>query len=196
MPPTYSTTRLPDVIGQDYEAYRVFRSLRTPLETADDWTENMSGPNVLWTFKLGWQYLSQTVAEQLLHAYEFVGGTTAGIYWFEWVSQTWPGVLVGKGNGTTTIFELPVKEATAGSTTVTVAGAAATPAFSAATGPNGEDRISFVTAPANNAEIRASFTGRRRRKVRVTSFKLSARPGSTSLWTASLDLIETEGAGS
>ena len=196
MPTTYSTTRFPDVIGQDYDSYRVFRSLRTPVDSAPDQTMNMSGPNVLWTFKLGWQYLSQTVAEQLLHAYEFLGGSTAGMYWFDWIPQTWTSVYVAKGNGTTTIFELPVKEATAGTTTVTVAGAAANPTFSAATGANGEDRISFATAPANNAEIRATFTGRRRRKVRVTAFKLSARPNSTSLWTATLDLIETEGAGS
>ena len=196
MPTIYSATRLPDVIGQDYDAYRVFRSLRTPPDTAPDKTAPMTGPNVLWTFKLGWQYLSETIAEQLLHAYEFLGGSSGGMYWFEWVPQTWSSVYVAKGTGAATIFELPVKEATAGTTIVTVAGVTTAGTFSAGTGTNGEDRFIFGTAPANNAEIRATFTGRRRRRVRITSFKLSARSNSTSLWTATLDVIETEGTGS
>lgn len=196
MPPTYSTTGLPDVIGQDYESYRVFRTLRTPLDTFPDQTAAMTGGNVLWTFKLGWQYLSQTVAEQLLHAYEFLGGSTGGMNWFEWVPQTWTSIYVGKGNASTTIFDLPVKGAADATAIVTVGGVTTSRAFTAAAGPDGEDRISIIPAPANNAEIRASFFGRRRRRVRVTSFKLAARQGSSSLWTASLDLVETEGTGS
>jgi hypothetical protein len=195
MPTTYSTTMLPDLIGQDYDARRVFQTLRTPPETASDQTRPMSGTNILWTFKLGWQALTLSGAEQLLHGFEFLGGPTHGMYWYDWLSQGWLGIPIGTGDGTNKIFTLPVKGASSASTIVRVNNVASGGSFSIATGANGEDVFTLATAPAAGVQVRADFTGRRRRKVRFTSFRLSPRHGSSSgLWTAQAELLETEGS--
>ena len=132
MPTTYSTTMLPDLIGQDYDARRVFQTLRTPPETAADQTRPMSGTNILWTFKLGWQALTLSGAEQLLHGFEFLGGPTHGMYWYEWLSQGWLGIPIGTGDGTNKVFTLPVKGAATGTTTVRVNNVAAGGTFTTA----------------------------------------------------------------
>jgi hypothetical protein len=195
MPATYSTTLIPDLIGQDYESRRIFLTMRSPWETAGDQTRALSGNNVLWAFKLGWQALSLAGAEQLLHAYEMLGGATAGMYWYDWVPQSWINIPAGTGDGTLKAFTLPVKSAASGTTTVRVNNVATGGAFGAAAGVNGEDVFTFTTAPANGAAVRADFTGRRRRKVRFTAFKLVPRPASASgLWTAQAELLETEGS--
>lgn len=195
MPTTYSTTMLPDVIGQDYDARRVIQTLHSAPEFAADQTKAMSGTNILWTFRLGWQALTLANAEQLLHAYEFLGGPTHSMYWYEWVPQSWLNIPIGTGDGSTRAFTLPVKTAASGTTAVRVNNVAAAGVFGAATGTNGEDVFTLNTAPVAGAQIRADFTGRRRRKVRFTSFRLSPRAASASgLWTAQAEIIETEGS--
>lgn len=195
MPTTYSTTLIPDVIGQEYESRRVFTTMRSPWETAGDQTRALSGNNVLWAFKLGWQLLPLANAEQLLHAFEILGGATAGMYWYDWVPQSWINIPIGTGDGSAKTFTLPVRSAASGTTVVRVNNAAAGGTFAAAAGSNGEDLFTLTTAPALGASVRADFTGRRRRKVRFTAFKLAPRPASASgLWTAQAELLETEGS--
>jgi hypothetical protein len=193
MPTTYSSTALPDVIGQDYEARRVMKTMRSPWETAGDQALALNGLNILWTFKIGWSFLQQSDAEKLLHAYEIVGADWSGIYWFDWVPQSWNNIYVAKTAGGASAYAMPFKSGSGATTAVRVGGVTAGGTLQAGMGTNGEDVFNFTTTPANNAEIRADFTARRRRKVRITSFRMSPRPGGGSgLWTAALELIETE----
>lgn len=193
MPTTYSSTALPDVIGEDYEARRVMKTIRSPWESAGDQARPLDGLNLLWAFKIGWSFLQQSDAEQLLHAYEILGADWSGMYWFDWVPQSWNNIFVAKtANGATT-YVLPSKTGTQATTAVRVAGTLKSGTLQIGAGTNGEDVFTFGTAPANGAEIRADFTSRRRRKVRITSFRMSPRPGGASgLWTCGMELIETE----
>jgi hypothetical protein len=193
MPTVYSTTALPDLIGDDYESRRVMKTLRSPWETAGDQARAIDGVNILWAFKVGWNYLQQADAEKLLHAYEILGADWSGMYWFDWISQSWTNIFVAKGTGSATSFVLPFKAGTAGTTTLRAAGVTKTGTLQSGFGTNGEDIFNFTTAPASGADLRADFVARRRRKVRITSFRMSPRPGGASgLWTASMELIETE----
>lgn len=193
MPTVYSSTALPDVIGEDYEARRVMKTMRSPWDTAGDQARAIDGVNILWAFRVGWNYLSQTDAEKLLHAYEILGADWSGMYWFDWVSQRWNNIFVAKTAGGATSYVMPFKAGTTATTTVRVGASTAAGTLQSGSGTNGEDVFNFSSTPANNADIRADFTARRRRKVRITSFRMTPRPGGASgLWTAAMELIETE----
>ena len=186
----YTMFILPDVIGQDYETQRMYKSLRSGYETAGDQSAPETGINIVWAYRLGWQFLSETTAEQLLQAWEILGGSTNQIQWFEWISQPWVNAYVAMGNGSTTTFDLPLKGGSA--VTMKVAGVTATGTFQAGAGTSGADRFVFSTAPANAALITGDFTGRRRRNVRITNFRLAPRRSDVSgFWTATMDLLET-----
>jgi hypothetical protein len=202
MPPTYSATLFPDVIGQAYRRGRTFRTLRSQRDTASDQLASLNGSNVLWRFSLGWQPLAQANAEAIYHAIEFMGGDCAGLYFFEWESLTWTNVYVGLGDGTANPITLPVKAASGGTTTVTANGTPVAGTFSAATGTNGEDRFTPGSPVTNGATVRATFTGRRRRRVMVADgatleLELTTRFDSAGalMWNATLELLETDGSG-
>jgi hypothetical protein len=193
MPTVYSTTALPDVIGEDYEARRVMKTIRSAWETAHDQARALDGVNILWAFRIGWSYLQQSDAEKLLHAYEMLGADWSGMYWFDWVSQPWNNIFVAKSAGGVSAYVMPFKAGTSATTAVRAGGSTSAGTLQSGSGTNGEDVFNFNTVPANNADIRADFTARRRRKVRITSFRMSPRAGGASgLWTAAMELIETE----
>lgn len=79
--------------------------------------------------------------------------------------ELWPhtGVSIGTGNGAATQFNLAAKE-TSGRV-VYVAGVQKTEGtdytFSAGTGTDGQDRITFAVAPGNGAAVTADYTGRK-----------------------------------
>jgi hypothetical protein len=189
--PVYSTTLLPDIIGQGWQPRRVFDTLLSDRETGADQAALLGGSPNLWLFDLAYEALSLDQAAQWLAAWQMCGGNWGGMFWFEWISKGATNVLVGTGNGATNLFTLPVKGASAGSTTIRVNGTPTGVTFQSGTGTNGEDRILFGAAPANGATIRADFTGRRRRFMRVRSLRIGARRGGASLlWTGAMQLIE------
>jgi hypothetical protein len=196
-PPVYSTTLFPDVLGQTLDRRHVFVSLHSPFETAADQSLSVSpgASGLLWTYNLGWQNLPVTDAQAIFHAVEFMGGDVSGLYFFEWPAYTYLSVYVGLGDGTSNPITLPVKAATGGTTAVRANGVSVPGTFSAATGPNGEDRWLPSGVVTNGFTIRTDFTGRRRRKVRPVdknAFHMTVRPRSAPLlYTATLALIET-----
>jgi hypothetical protein len=80
------------------------------------------------------------------------------------LSRAWLDVYVGTGDGTTTVFNLPMKNST--SYTVYKAGVTQTGGgthytFGSGTGTDGRDKITFVTAPTGGDRISLDATGNR-----------------------------------
>jgi hypothetical protein len=190
--PVYSTTLLPDIIGQSWVPQRVFDTLLSDPKTGSDQAALLTPSPNFWAFDLGYEVLSIDQAAQWLAAWQMCGGNYGGMFWFEWISKAATNVFVGTGaGGVATTFTLPVKGAASGTTTIRVNGTPTGVTFEIGTGPNGEDRIVFGAAPANGATIRADFTGRRRRFVRVRNLKIGARKGGASLlFVGTMQLIE------
>lgn len=194
MPPVYSTTLFPDVVGQDWLRWREYQTIQSDPTTAGDQRVAMGGTNILWAYKLGWAVLQLSDAQALLHAFEFMGGETLGLLFFEWIARTYTNVYVGLGDGTSNPVTLPVKGAP--SVVVRANGTPVAGTFLAGTGSNGEDQFDPTGTITLGQTIRADFTGRRRRTVRLRSkdsFRLGLRPRATPLlWQANVELIETQ----
>ena len=79
-----------------------------------------------------------------------------------YASNTYEGEYVGTGDGATTVFNLPAKNSSAYTVYkngVAQSGGGVDYTFSAGTGTDGADKITFVAAPAAGARITYDFTG-------------------------------------
>lgn len=106
-------------------------------------------------------------------------------------ARVWTRVYVGLGTGAQTAFDLPSKSAT--SVTVNVAGVATAGTFAAGLGTNGRDRFTFGAAPALNAVIDVSFTGRIAVPMRFDHEDLSYEQFSVLLYAVGLRLRSVKG---
>lgn len=82
---------------------------------------------------------------------------------------------VGTGDGSTTVFNLPAVDS--GNYTLYVdLSAQSDPSdysFAAQSGPDGEDKVTFVSAPASGERVTFSFTGRLKLRARFKDDKLT-----------------------
>ena len=91
-------------------------------------------------------------------------GSYDPFYWFAWYKTTDVGLPVGIGDGSTVTFDLPFKESTLSPLIFVDAALQTDPAdysYSAGTGTNGADEITFTTAPALDEVITATCSGAR-----------------------------------
>lgn len=118
-------------------------------------------------------------------------GTFTFFDWNGWdsspVGVRWPKLYVGVGNGSTTVFDLPMKSSSSG--TAYVAGSSAAGTLGAGTGADGRDRFTFSVAPAADAVIEWQATGRRGVTCRFGQDKLSFKNIARTLVSTGL-LIE------
>lgn len=105
--------------------------------------------------------------------------------------RVWTRIYVGLGTGAQTVFDLPSKDAT--SVTVYVAGTPTAGTFAAGAGSNGGDRFTFGAAPALNAVIDVSFTGRIKIPMRFDHQNLTYAQFSVQLYEVGLRLISVKG---
>lgn len=203
--PRYDSAYFPDFVGQAYKRFRVFKTSKSSPKSAGDQALPMSGSNILWAFSVGWNVLTRSQAQAVMHALEFMGGS-AGQYFFEWYLSAGVNVhLVGTPlGGVTQALILPALmyggTAAAGGLTVAKNGVALSTSlwsYSETSYFNARDGI-VTLAPAGNtlgATYTASWTaGRRRRSVRLynDAYKLAERQGLTGMWTGQAALVETE----
>lgn len=160
-----------------------------PLDITGEWktlsTDFESGRQQrrqVWTFprrsiKLEFDAITQVQADTLWNFYNTCKGAYDPFWFFDptkdssgnWHSYT--GEYVGRGDGVTTIFELPSKSTTA--LTVYVNGTSTSVTFNSGVGDAGVDDIQFSSAPAAGSTITADFTGQIRYRVRFAEDKLS-----------------------
>lgn len=199
MPPTYSTTLFPDLIGQGYKRYRLYQAIHSDLATAGDQTADLTGiRGALWVYELSWDGMTlyTTDAQQLWHAAEFMAGDVLSMAYFDWISRAYSDAFVATADGVARAWDLPGKAISGLTLEVNGGGVAAT--LGVATGADGRDRATLggaVATPALGAVIRASFTGRFARTMRFvdnSAFQMATVPKSSPLrWTASANLVET-----
>lgn len=113
-------------------------------------------------FSLKYNYISQANIDTLWEFFNARKGSFEAFNLFLTVSNSYLTEYVGTGDGTTTVFNLPSKTASSytlykDGTTLTGGGTDYT--FGAATGADGADRVTMVTAPAAGAKLSFSFTG-------------------------------------
>jgi hypothetical protein len=140
--PVYSTTLLPDIIGQAGSRGASSTRFSAIARRAAIRPRCSAALRIFWLFDLGYEALSLDQAAQWLAAWQMCGGNWGGMFWFEWISKAATNVLVGTGGRrATNLFTLPVKGASAGTTTIRVNGTPTGVTFQSGTGTNGEDRI-------------------------------------------------------
>lgn len=103
-----------------------------------------------------------------------------------WHSYT--GEYVGKGNGSSVIFELPGRSTT--SQTAYVNGAVTAGTVLGGSGDAGVDRIQFAAAPANGATITVNFTGQLRLRSRFGEDKMTRELFEWALYSVGLQVLE------
>jgi hypothetical protein len=111
--PAFDADTWPDFVGRgvctDYARFRVFRTYRSPWETAGDQRAQAGGANLLYAYRLGWRNLTPLQAAALSHAQEFAGGEGDGLYFYEWKNEPTPAPVVlgvAPGGGVVASFDL------------------------------------------------------------------------------------------
>jgi hypothetical protein len=178
----------PDIIGSGYTRNSVVRGAVADLGSLHH-TRYRKWLNPRNTINLSWDVLDQA-DKDTIEAFIVSVGVNHDFVWFDWRALEWKGVLVALGDSTTTLFTLPAVETS--DLSYTVAGADTAGTLSIGTGANGEDQVTFADPPENNAQIRASFTGRRRYPVFLSgnNFTFQMIPGSIITYTATLVFLE------
>jgi hypothetical protein len=105
------------------------------------------------------------------------------------ITQSWQGLYVGIGNGTTTIFDLPGKTTSAQS--IYLDGALQGGGYSILVGGGTEnaDRVSFTSAPSANQIITVDFTGTLRLKCRFKEDSMSKTGFTKALYSTGIELV-------
>lgn len=180
-----------------------------PLVLESSWKNNIhemeTGREVrgqVWTrdrrsIKLKYDPLSQANVDTLFNFHI----TTSGAYdpfWFFWPHKlmggtaypSYAGEYVGRGDGITTIFELPSKNTSSSSVVAYKAGIVTAVTFLSGGGDAGADRIQFAAAPAAGDFITADFSGQLRLKVKFQNDKCSKEMFQYLLYTMGIELSE------
>lgn len=154
----------PDIMpSYDYNVQSAFHNLRLGPTDGDFTQRRRKRLTPLHKFTLQFNTL---FAADIKTLYDFFiaryGGWDAFAF-FDCDSKNWSALSIGTGDGATTSFNLQAKE-TSGRTVFinSVAQAEGTDyTFYSGQGTDGQDKITFASAPSNSAAITADLTGRR-----------------------------------
>jgi hypothetical protein len=127
-------------------------------------------------FKLRYVGITEAQVKTLYDFYIARSGAHAAFNFFHHISRTYTGEYVGTGDGSTTIFNLPSKQAS--SYTLYVDGVAQTGGgtdytFASEGGADGADKATFTAAPTSGERITFTFTGYLKGRVRFEEDALS-----------------------
>jgi hypothetical protein len=134
------------------------------------------------------QALSATELQTLWDFYHARCGMYEAFYCYDWDSKDHAGQYCGQGDGSTTIFDIPVKSRT-GTPTIYVAGVVdAGVTILTGGGASDSDRVQLSTAPADGALITADFTGLLRFRCRFKDDSMSFERFSAVLFSTGVAL--------
>lgn len=115
-------------------------------------------------------WLSESDLQPILLLHRNVRGRASTFTFFEFELASWTKLYVGVGDASTVTFDLPFKAGT--SITYYVAGSVTAGTYSAGTGTDGRDRVTFSSAPASGALIEVTATAQRAATCRFASDSL------------------------
>ena len=143
---------------------------------------------------LTWSNLTAAEANTLWNFYNQCSGAYETVYYvLPWV-DTYTGLYVNTGDGTTTIFDLP--GVSTGSRALYINGSLQSSGFSYLTGGGvaSADRVSFSVAPAAGQVITVDFTGYFRNKCRFKNDKLSKQLFQVLMFNIGIEMKGLSGA--
>ena len=173
-----------------------------PLPIRGQWktdiTDFKSGKeqrNKVWPFSkkrvpLNCKHLKQDEMADLWKFYQLRSGAHEAFWFVAPLADYWYNEYVGRGDDSTTIFDLPSKETEEESVEVFVDGGSTSITFLEGGGQAGADRIQFSAAPSEGAVITADFKGRLRLKARFAVDDLTKELFSLLAFSAQLELQE------
>ena len=156
--------RLPEIIPD--VCRRSWRGFEEMLENADGSPQfNFPHEYLQALFRLEWSSVLSIADRKLLVAHwKATRGALFTFYDFN-LDNGLDEISIGTGNGSQTVFTIPATQTTG--RTIKKAGVVqaegSTYTYSAGTGPEGEDQVSFAVAPTSGQAITAAATGGRAR---------------------------------
>lgn len=154
----------PDITpSYDYSVQPAFYNLRLGPTDGDFIQRRRKRLTPLMRFTLQFNNLIEANIKTLYDFFIARYGGWDAFAFFDFDSKTWTAISVGTGDGSTTSFALIAKETSARTVYVdSVAQIEGTDyTFYSGQGTDGQDKITFASAPANGAVITADYTGRK-----------------------------------
>jgi hypothetical protein len=137
-----------------------------------------------------WKLLGPTDRKSIRDHHKANKASNAGFTLFDFFLLDHAALPCGTGNGTQTVFTIPAK-ATAGHTVKDNGSSVGGWTILVGTGADGEDQISFTTAPLNAHVITCDVTaGRKRYTVLYITRKWSLRWVEGDIWAVALEFVE------
>lgn len=113
---------------------------------------------------------------------------------FNFWSQKIRGALIGLGNGSTTVFNLPAKNTSGQTVKVNGTAASPQPTISIGTGPSGLDQATFSSAPANGAVLTLDANaGQQLYDVNYKTVSFPPRHREADVWTCEIEFEQAVG---
>lgn len=134
-------------------------------------------------------WLSEADLQPILLLHRNVRGRAGTFTFFEFQAQQWTKLYVGVGDAGTLTFDLPFK--TGSSITYYVAGSSTAGTYSAGTGTDGRDRVTFGSPPASGALIEVTATAQRAATCRFVSDDLAFTRLNSGRATLDVEIKET-----
>lgn len=185
--PTFSSVPM----GEPYAEELIFKTL---ISEFDDLGAELRKQKWLYPKRniiLKYDKITKAQGRTLWTFYIARSGAYEAFNFFTQLTDTYVSEYVGTGDGTTTDFNLPSKQAS--SYTVYLNGSAQTGGgvdytFSSEGGTDGADQIAFTSAPADGSRITVSFTGYLKVRCRFAEDKLAFETFYNRLFTSGLSL--------
>lgn len=168
----------------------VWNTLISPFDNVNGVSEQRRQKSLFPVYDASITYTALTLTQvgTLWAFYMARRGAYEAFLLFDLYVMAHTGLLVGIGDDTTDIFDIP--GASTSSRTLYVDGSAITTGFSylSAGGDGGSDRVDFTTAPALGSIITIDFTGYLRIKCRFEEDRLDRENFTTALFKTGLKL--------
>lgn len=136
--------------------------------------------------------LTQVEMEELYGFFVSKKGAREAFSFFDPVPGNHKGEYVGRGDGSSVLFELPVRGS--GSLVVYVNGVQVGVTLLEGAGTDGVDKIQFSSAPANGSVIAADFEGKLRLTVRLESDKIPRELFYYLMYNIGVSFVEARAA--
>lgn len=137
----------PDLIGTRRSFAPLFSAASTGLgESYAQFYRKALFPR--WEISVAYEHLTTAERQAIADHNLAVEGATTEFDWCDWRTRAWFWVPIAKGDGTTTVFDLPGKELS-DAAFFTGAGTSATGTIAEGAGADGRARVT-VTAPVTN----------------------------------------------